>query len=89
MCCIFGSIVYIRAIVYKHQNFLKVVVNVIITDQCNKSERNPGNSYFFTGIFYHYIVVYIFSFFFFFFFKFSVCTEIMARMILHMYFLNV
>ena len=29
----FGSIVYSRAIVYKRQNFLKVVVHVIIIDQ--------------------------------------------------------
>ena len=32
---IFGSIVYNRAIVYKRYNFLKVVVHVIIIDQCN------------------------------------------------------
>ena len=32
---LFGSIVYNRAIVYKRQNFLQIVVHVIITDQCN------------------------------------------------------
>ena len=36
---IFGSIVHNRAIVYKHQNFLKVVVHVIIIDQCNQTAR--------------------------------------------------
>ena len=36
---ILGSIVYNRAIVYKHQNFLKVVVHVIIIDQCNQTAR--------------------------------------------------
>ena len=33
----FRSIVYNQAIVYKCQNFLKVGVDVIITDQCNQS----------------------------------------------------
>ena len=34
---LFGSIVYSQAIVHKHQNFLKVVVHliIIIIDQCN------------------------------------------------------
>ena len=36
----FSSIVYNRAIVYKHQNFFNVVVYVIIIDQCIKS--NPA-----------------------------------------------
>ena len=36
---IFGSIVYNRAIVYKRHNFLKVVVHVIIIDQCNQTAR--------------------------------------------------
>ena len=38
----FGSIVYNRAIEYnrnKRQNFLKVVVNEIIIDQCNQTAR--------------------------------------------------
>ena len=33
----FWSIVYNRAIVYKRQSFLKVVVHAIITDQCNQT----------------------------------------------------
>ena len=37
----FGSIVYNRAIVYERQNFLKVVVHVIINDQ-SRVRRNPG-----------------------------------------------
>ena len=32
---LFVSIVYNRAIVYKGQKFLKVIINVIIIDQCN------------------------------------------------------
>ena len=32
---ILGSIVYSRPIEYKQNNFLKVVVHVIIIDQCN------------------------------------------------------
>ena len=32
-CYIFRSIVYNVAIVYIHQNFIKIVVHVIITDQ--------------------------------------------------------
>ena len=34
---VFGPIVYNRAIVHKRQNFLKVVVHVIIIDQCNQA----------------------------------------------------
>ena len=34
-----GSIVYNRFIIYKRQNFLKVVVHVIIIDQCNQTAR--------------------------------------------------
>ena len=33
---VLGSSAYNRAIVYKRQNFLKVVVHVIIKDQCNQ-----------------------------------------------------
>ena len=33
----FRLIVYHQAIVYKCQNFLKVGVDVVITDQCNQS----------------------------------------------------
>ena len=33
----FGSIVYNQVIVYKRQNFLKVVVHMIFIDQCNKT----------------------------------------------------
>ena len=36
---IFGSIGYTRSIVYKRQNFLKVVVHVIIIDQCIQTTR--------------------------------------------------
>ena len=36
---LFGSIVYNRAIQYKRQDFLKVVVHVIIIDQCNQTAR--------------------------------------------------
>ena len=32
-----GSIVYNRAIVYKRQKFLKLVVHVIIIEQCNQT----------------------------------------------------
>ena len=35
----FGLIAYNRAIVYKPQNFLKVVVHVIIIDQSNQTAR--------------------------------------------------
>ena len=34
-----GWIVYKRAIVYNLQKFLKVVVHVIIIDQCNQTAR--------------------------------------------------
>ena len=42
-----GRFFYIRAKVYTRQNFLKAVVHVIITDQCNKPRvrQNPGNGY--------------------------------------------
>ena len=33
----FWSVVYNRAIVYKRQNFLKVVVHVITIEQCNQT----------------------------------------------------
>ena len=33
------SIVYSKAIEYRRQNFLKVVVHVIIIDQCNQTAR--------------------------------------------------
>ena len=33
----FRSIVYNRTIVYERQNFLKIVVHVIIIDQCNQN----------------------------------------------------
>ena len=36
---IFGSIVYNRAIVYKRQIFLKIVVHVIIIEECNQTAR--------------------------------------------------
>ena len=36
---VFGSIVHNRAIVYKRQHVLKVVVHVIIIDQCNQTAR--------------------------------------------------
>ena len=36
-CTYFGSIVYNLAMVDISQNFLQVVVHVIITDQCNQS----------------------------------------------------
>ena len=43
---ILGSIVYNRAKVHIYQNFLKVVVYVIIIDQWNQRfVRNPGNGY--------------------------------------------
>ena len=37
--------VYNLAIVYKRQNFLKVVVHMMTTDQCNQTRvrRNQGN----------------------------------------------
>ena len=35
----FGSIVYIGAVVNKHQTFHKVFEHVTITDQCNQSVR--------------------------------------------------
>ena len=35
----FDPIVYNRAIVYKRQNFVKVVVHVIIIGQCNHIAR--------------------------------------------------
>ena len=35
----FGSIVYNRSIVFKRQKFLKVVIHVIIIDQCNQNAR--------------------------------------------------
>ena len=35
---IFGSIVYNRATVYRRQNFLWAVVQVVITDQCNQTK---------------------------------------------------
>ena len=47
---IFGSIVYSRAKVYIHQNFLKVIVHVIIIDQWNQAARMyeiHGNGYVF------------------------------------------
>ena len=34
---VFGSVVYNRAIVYKRQIFLKVLVDVIIIEQCNQT----------------------------------------------------
>ena len=36
---LFWSIVYSQAIVYKHQNFFKVDVHVIIIDQCIQTAR--------------------------------------------------
>ena len=36
---IIRSIVYNRAIRYKRKNFFKVVVHVIIIDQCNQTAR--------------------------------------------------
>ena len=33
----FGSIVYHGAIIYKCQNFLKVIVHMITVDQCNQT----------------------------------------------------
>ena len=36
---IIGSILYNRAIIYKRQNFLKIVIHVIIIDQCNQTAR--------------------------------------------------
>ena len=43
----FWSVVYIRTIVYKRQNFLKVVVNVIIIANVIKPHvwQNPGYGY--------------------------------------------
>ena len=35
----FWSSVYNRALVYKRQNFLKIVVHVIMADQCNQTAR--------------------------------------------------
>ena len=37
VAAIFKSIVYNRAIVYKRQNFLIVIVHVMIIDQCNQN----------------------------------------------------
>ena len=44
---VFGSIVYNGSRVYKRQNFLKVVVHVIIIYNVIKPliRRNPGNGY--------------------------------------------
>ena len=41
----FGSIAYNRATVYNHQNFLKVVVHVIIIDQSNQTARETKSRY--------------------------------------------
>ena len=43
----FGSTVYNRVIVYKHQNFPKVVVHVIIIDQCNQTASQMKSSWLF------------------------------------------
>ena len=39
MILVLGSIVYNRAMVYKRQTFLKVVVHMIIIDQRNQTAR--------------------------------------------------
>ena len=41
---IFGLILYNRAIVYKCLKILKVVVHVIITDQCNQTAHETKSS---------------------------------------------
>ena len=38
---VFGSIVFYRAIVYKHLNILKVVIHLIIVDKWNRATRLP------------------------------------------------
>ena len=43
---VLGSIIYNWTIVYKRQSFLKVVIQVIIIDQCNQTTLcwNPGKT---------------------------------------------